>query len=199
MVGFIPGADRSQAMLLPIRIEDYIREDCAVRVIDAYVASLDLHKLGFEHARPAQTGRPGFDPADMLKHYIHGYLNALRSSRKLEKACRTNLEIISLRRTLHPDYKTIADFRRDNYTGIVGTSRGFVQFCREASLFAAQIARVCIDGKQLPNCIPDGSGSHRFGQARLFEARYVADFRRAAGVTSTLPWPALASMRKSLR
>jgi hypothetical protein len=135
----------------------------------------------------------------MLKLYIYGYPNALRSSRKLEKACRTNLEIIWLRRTLHPDYQAIAHFRRDNFTGIVGTSFGFVQFRREASLFVAQIARVCIDGKQLPNCILDGSRSHRFGRARLFEARYVTDFRRAAGVTSTLPWHALASMRKSLR
>jgi transposase len=148
MVGFIPGADRSQPMLLPAMIEDYIDADCAVRVIDAYVASLDLHKLGFE-ALPAKTGRPGFDPADMLKLYIYGYLNALRSSRKLEKACRTNLEIIWLLRTLAPDYKTIADFRRDNHTGIVGTCRAFVQFCREANLFAVQIARVTVDGTKL--------------------------------------------------
>ena len=149
MAGFIPGADRSQPMLLPATIEGYIHADCAVRVIDAYVASLDLHQLGFEHARPARTGRPGFDPADLLKLYIYGYLNALRSSRKLEKACRTNLEIIWLLRTLTPDYKTIADFRRDNHTGIVGTCRAFVQFCREADLFAAQIARVTIDGTKL--------------------------------------------------
>jgi transposase len=136
-------------MLLPSMVGDYIAADCAVRVIDAFVASLDTHKLGFERARPAQTGRPGFDPSDMLRLYIYGYLNNLRSSRRLEKACRINLEIIWLLRTLTPDYKTIADFRRDNNAGITGACRAFVQFCRKANLFAAQVAQVAIDGTKL--------------------------------------------------
>jgi transposase len=136
-------------MLLPAMVGDYIAADCAVRVIDAFVASLDMHKLGFERARPAQTGRPGFDPSDMLRLYIYGYLNNLRSSRRLEKACRINLEIIWLLRTLTPDYKTIADFRRDNNTGVTGACRAFVQFCRKANLFAAQVAQVAIDGTKL--------------------------------------------------
>ncbi len=148
-MNFISGADRSQPMLLPAMVEDYIAADCAVRVIDAFVASLDMHKLGFARARPAQTGRPGFDPSDMLRLYIYGYLNNLRSSRRLEKACRINLEIVWLLRKLAPDYKTIADFRRDNNAGITGACRAFVQFCRRANLFAAQLAQVAIDGTKL--------------------------------------------------
>lgn len=136
-------------MLLPAMVEDYIGAEAAVRVIDAFVASLDMHKLGFERARPAATGRPGFDPSDMLRLYIYGYLNNLRSSRRLEKACLINLEMVWLLRTLAPDYKTIADFRRDNNAGVTGACRAFVRFCREANLFAAQVAQVTVDGTKL--------------------------------------------------
>ena len=91
MSGFITGAERDQSMLLPAMVDDYIVADAAVRVIEAFVASLELHKLGFEHARPAATGRPAYDPGDMLRLYIYGYLTGLRSSRRLEKACHINL------------------------------------------------------------------------------------------------------------
>ena len=134
-------------MLLPAMVEDYVRADAAVRVIDAFVASLDLHQLGFERARPKMTGPPGYDPATLLKLYIYGYLNNLRSSRKLEQACLINLEIIWLTCALRPDFKTIADFRRDNPIGITGACRSFVRFCRKMGLFAQAVAT--IDGTKL--------------------------------------------------
>ena len=140
MAGFIAGADRDQPMLLPALVDDYITADAAVRVIDAFVASLDMHALGFGRPRPALTGRPGYDPRGLLKLYIYGYLNGLRSSRRLEKACTINLEVIWLLRKLAPDFKTIADFRRDNHCGVTGACKAFVRFCRQGGLFAAAVA-----------------------------------------------------------
>jgi transposase len=147
MAGFIAGADRDQPMLLPALVDDYIAPDAAVRVIDAFVASLDMHQLGFGRPRPALTGRPGYDPRGLLKLYIYGYLNGLRSSRRLENACRINLEVIWLLRKLAPDFKTIADFRRDNHCGVSGACKAFVRFCRQAGLFAAAVA--VIDGSKV--------------------------------------------------
>jgi transposase len=147
LAGFKTGAARDQPLLLPALVDDYVQADAAVRVIDAFVASLDMHRLGFERARPAATGRPGYDPCELLRLYIYGYLNSLRSSRKLERACHINLELIWLLRQLAPDFKTIADFRRDNHPGIIGACRAFVQFCRDAGLFAGTIA--AIDGTKL--------------------------------------------------
>jgi transposase len=147
MAGFISAADRHQPMLLPPTVEGFIAKDASVRVIDAFVASLDMHGLGFDRAAPAKTGRPGYDPATLLRLYIYGYVNQVRSSRRLEKACRINLEVIWLLGGLTPDHKTIADFRRDNHAGITGTCASFVQFCREAGLFDGSSA--VIDGSKV--------------------------------------------------
>jgi len=105
---------------------------------------LDFIALGFERAKPASTGRPGYDPRDLLKLYIYGYLNEVRSSRRLERECRRNLEVLWLMRRLVPDHKTIADFRRDNGLAIVASCRTFVLFCRDQGLFVARL--VAIDG-----------------------------------------------------
>lgn len=128
-------------------VDDYVSPDAAVRVIDAFVASLDMVRLGFGRPTPAPTGRPGYDPRDMLRLYIYGYLNAVRSSRKLERACAINLELHWLLCQRAPDFKTIADFRRDNAAAIVGACRAFVLFCRDQGLFAAAIA--AIDGTKV--------------------------------------------------
>jgi transposase len=147
MAGFITGDDLDQPMLLPAMVQDYIAADASVRVIDAFVKSLDLHKLGFERARPNVTGRPGYEPGLLLRLYIYGYLNGPRSSRRLEKACRINLEVIWLARRLAPDFKTIADFRRDNHAGITGACKAFVRFCRDVGLFDG--ATATIDGTKV--------------------------------------------------
>lgn len=145
-MGYIAGDERDQGFLLPARIEDYVSADAAVRVIDAFADGLDLAGLGFTRAAPASTGRPGYDPRDLLKLYVWGYFNEVRSSRRLERACRRDVEAMWLMRRLAPDFKTIADFRRDNGAAIVGACRAFVFLCRDAGLFSARL--VAIDGSK---------------------------------------------------
>ncbi len=128
---FIEGADRRQATLLPEAIEDYVGEENPVRVIDAFVDMLDLAALGFDGVIPEETGRPSYHPATMLKIYVYGYLNQVQSSRGLERECRRNLELIWLTSRLAPDFKTIADFRRDNGLAIRKVSAQFVALCRD--------------------------------------------------------------------
>lgn len=141
---YIVGEDRGQAALLPAVIDDYVAADAPVRVIDAFVDGLDMVGLGFGRAIPLATGRPPYDPRDLLKLYIWGYLNEVRSSRRLERECRRNVEAMWLLRRLAPDFKTIADFRRDNGSAIVGACRAFVILCRDAGLFSARL--VALDG-----------------------------------------------------
>ncbi|MBY6239584.1 IS1182 family transposase [Methylosinus sp. Sm6] len=143
-MSYVTGADRHQSAFLPPAIEDYVEKTAPVRVIDAFVNQLDFSALGFGRAIPASIGRPGYDPRDMLKLYVYGYLNEVRSSRRLERECRRNLELMWLVRRLAPDHKTIADFRRDNGAAIVGACRAFVLFCRDQGLFAARL--LAIDG-----------------------------------------------------
>jgi transposase len=126
-------------------------------VIDAFADGLDVVGLGFVRAVPAATGRPGYDPRDLLKLHVYGYLNEVRSSRKLERECGRIVELMWLLRRLAPDFKTIADFRRDNGPGIVGTCRAFVLFCREQGLFATRL--VALDGSKFRTAASAISGS----------------------------------------
>ncbi len=146
-MSYVQGEDRGQAALLPAAIEDYVAADAPVRVIDAFVDGLNVRGLGFGRSVPAVTGRPPYDPRDLLKLYVYGYLNEVRSSRRLERECFRNVEVMWLLRRLAPDFKTIADFRRDNGAAIVGTCRAFVLFCRDQGLFTARL--VALDGSKL--------------------------------------------------
>ena len=146
MKRFIEGEDRSQVTLLPECLDDYIAEDNPVRVVDAYVEELDLQQLGFEGAEPAATGRPAYHPAVLLKIYIYGYLNRIQSSRRLEREAQRNVELMWLTGRLAPDFKTIADFRRDNGAGIRNVCRRFIVLCRDLKLFSE--ALVAIDGSK---------------------------------------------------
>ena len=114
MKRFIEGEDRTQGTLLPECLDDYIGEDNPVRVVDAFVEELDLGDLGFAGVAAALTGRPGYHPAVLLKLYIYGYLNRIQSSRRLERECQRNVELMWLTSRLVLDFKTIADFRKDN-------------------------------------------------------------------------------------
>lgn len=145
-MSYIRGVDRGQGALLPAAIEDYVGGDAPVRVIDAFVDGLDVKGLRFGRSVPATMGRPAYDPRDLLKLYLYGYLNEVRSSRRLERECIRNVEVMWLVRRLAPDFKTIADFRRDNGAGIVGACRAFVLFCRDHGLFAARL--VALDGSK---------------------------------------------------
>jgi transposase len=142
MKRYIEGEDRSQATLLPEYLDDYIAEDNPVRAVDAFVEELDLKALGFEGADPAITGRPSYHPAVLLKIYIYGYLNRIPSSRRLEREALRNVELMWLTGRLAPDFKTIADFRRDNGVGIRNVCRRFVQLCRELRLFSQAIVAI---------------------------------------------------------
>lgn len=144
-MGFVEGRQREQGSLLPARLDDYVGAGSPVRVIDAFVGQLNMGELGFGRAAPAATGRPPYDPRDLLKLYVWGYLNEVRSSRKLERECGRNVEVMWLLRHLAPDHKTIANFRRDNAAGIVAASRALVAFCRAQGLVGRVVA---VDGSK---------------------------------------------------
>jgi len=146
MKRFIEGENRSQSTLFPESLDDYIAQDNAVRVVDAFVNKLDLKELGFDRAEPSATGRPAYQPATLLKIYVYGYLNRLQSSRRLERESHRNVELIWLTGRLMPDFKTISDFRKDNRKAIRRVCVEFVGVCRELELFSATL--VAIDGSK---------------------------------------------------
>ena len=145
MSGYIEGEDRHQATLFPERLDDYVGEDSAVRVIDVFIDDLDLSGLGFK-MNLNDTGRPAYHPSTLLKIYVYGYLNRVQSSRRLEREAQRNVELMWLTGLLAPDFKTIADFRRDNGKAIRLVCREFVMLCRKLNLFAD--AFVAIDGSK---------------------------------------------------
>ena len=143
---YVEGWNRSQSFLLPESINDYVGEDNPVWVVDVFVDELDLAELGFGCATPADTGRPAYHPAMLLKLHLYGYLNSVPSSRRLEREAQRNLEVLWLTGRLTPDFKTIADFRRDNGPAIKATCRQFVLLCRKLDLFSDSL--VAIDGSK---------------------------------------------------
>jgi transposase len=142
----IPGSDRSQLLLLPQAIDDYVAADNPVRFIDAFVDALDLKAAGFARVEAKATGRPGYAPGDLLKLYIYGYLNRIQSSRRLERETNRNIELMWLTGRLAPDFKTIADFRRDNGPAIRAACAQFLELCRQFNLFTRAV--VAIDGSK---------------------------------------------------
>jgi transposase len=146
MKRFIEGADRTQVSLLPDCVDDYVGTDNPVRVIEAFVEQLDLREMGFESVDPEVTGRPAYHPSVLLKIYIYGYLNRVQSSRRLEQETQRNLELMWLTGRLMPDFKTIANFRKDNGKAIRRVCRQFIVLCRELNLFTQ--ALVAIDGSK---------------------------------------------------
>ena len=145
MSGFIEGENRGQSTLFPERVDDYVAEDSPVRVVDVFIDGLDISGLGFK-AEPAETGRPGYHPRTMLKIYVYGYLNQVHSSRRLEREAQRNVELMWLTGRLAPDFKTIADFRKDNGEAIRLVCREFVMLCRKVNLLTDTL--VAIDGSK---------------------------------------------------
>jgi transposase len=143
----IHGSDRTQMLLLPEAVDDYVSADNPVRFIDAFVNGLDLAAAGFGRVLPKATGRPGYAPADLLKFYIYGYLNRVRSSRRLEAETHRNIEVIWLLGHLKPDFKTIADFRKDNKKAFRQVFREFVLLCRQLDLFGREL--LAVDGTRI--------------------------------------------------
>jgi len=143
MSAFLKGTDRSQVLMLPECVDDYVSGENPVRVIEAFVAQLDLTSVGIE-PMPSNTGRPGYDPRDLLGLYIYGYLHRVRSSRELERQTQRNLEVLWLLRGLRPDHKTISEFRREHLKSFKAVLRSFNLLCRELDLFGREL--VAIDG-----------------------------------------------------
>src|SRR5881392_1342303 len=143
---FIDGEDRMQQALLPHSLEDYVDWENPVRVIEIFIEELDLAALGFSGVTPAATGRPAYHPSTLLKIYLYGYLNRVQSSRRLEREAQRNIELMWLTGRLAPDFKTIADFRKDNGAAIQSVCRQFVELCRRLKLFTGAV--VAIDGSK---------------------------------------------------
>src|SRR6202167_4477764 len=166
----ISGFERDQILLLPEAVDDYAGADIPVRFMDAFVESLDLVKAGFARVRPEATGRPGYAPGDLLRLYIYGYLNRVRSSRRLEAETHRNIEVIWLLRHLKPDFKTIADFRRDNRHAFRAIFRQFVLLCRQLDLFGREL--LAVDGTRIKAV---NNKDRNFTRASLTEFIKLAD------------------------
>src|SRR5437773_9135294 len=178
MKRFIEGEDRTQVTLLPECLDDYIGEDNPVRVIDVFIDDLDLNGLDVEGVMPADTGRPAYHPAVLLKLYVYGYLNRLQSSRRLEREAQRNVELMWLTGRLTPDFKTIANFRKDNGRAIRSVCRQFVMLCQRLDLFTQAI--VAIDGSKFKAV---NNRDRNFTRAKM--QRRMAQTRR----TSRATWP----------
>src|SRR5579863_1476787 len=183
MKRFIEGEDRRQATLLPDSLEDYVTEDNPVRVVDVFIDELDLKALGFSGVAPEETGRPAYHPATLLKIYLYGYLNRLQSSRRLEREAQRNVELMWLTGRLAPDFKTIADFRKDNGAAIRAVCAQFVGLCRRLKLFTDAV--VAIDGSKF-KAVNNRDKNYtvakvtgRMGQVEASIARYLAALDRA--------------------
>src|SRR5260370_15040149 len=191
MVRFVVGDDRSQSTLFPERLDEYLGEDNPVRAIDVFVDELDLAKLGFDGVEPEATGRPAYHPATMLKIYVYGYLNRVQSSRRLERECQRNIELVWLTGRLMPDFKTIADFRKDNGEAIRKVCREFVVLCRRLELFSA--ASVAIDGSKFKAVNARDRNFTRAKMQRRLEqidesiARYLSQLDSADRQGATVP------------
>jgi transposase len=159
---YVKGESRQQTLLMPECIEDYVSAENPVRVLDAFVNKLDLAELGFVKTEIKDTGRPPYDPKDLLKLYVYGYINRIRSSRRLEKESWRNLEVIWLLQKLSPDHKTIANFRKDNAKALKGVFRSFVKLCVSLDLYGKELA--AIDGSKFKAV---NSTARNFSQERL--------------------------------
>src|SRR6266481_9934506 len=183
MKRFVEGEDRSQVTLLPECLDDFVVEDNPVRVIDVFIDELDLTGLGFAGVAPADTGRPAYHPAVLLKIYVYGYLNRLQSSRRLERETQRNVELMWLTGCLTPDFKTIADFRKDNGRAIRNVCRQFVVLCQRLDLFSQ--ALVAIDGSKFKAVnnrdrnFTRAKMQRRIAQIEENIARYLADMDTA--------------------
>ena len=205
MTRFINGLDRSQTSLLPACINDYVGADNPVRAIDAFVGMLGLGALGFTIV-PEATGRPGYHPSTLLGIYLYGYLNQVQSSRRLERECARNLELIWLTGQLKPDFKTIADFRRDNGVAIRKVCQQFVAFCRGIDLLDAKI--VAIDGSKFKAVNAKAKSftreklRRRLGEIDAAVDRYLSELDRADEVAEKtgmqMPEARIVRVRKKL-
>jgi len=161
-MSYVEGESREQRILFPEILDDYIGEDNVVRFIDTFVDGLEMEELGFDRSAPKETGRPPYDPRDLVKLYIYGYLNRIRTGRTLERECQRNVELMWLLRKLRPDFKTITDFRKDNRKVFKGVFRQFVWLCKGLGLVGGEL--VAVDGSKFKAV---NSGQRNFNEKKL--------------------------------
>jgi transposase len=172
-MGFIQGEGRTQGTLFPVVLDDLVPVDHVCRAIDAFVGRLDMNELVFERSEPAETGRPGYDPRDLLKLYLYGYLQQVRSSRRLEAECRRNVEVMWLLGRLIPDYKSIAEFRRIHREAVTEAGAELVRFARSVGLVRGEW--VAIDGSKFLAVSSARSVGEREAVERYLDAVETAD------------------------
>src|SRR5579875_295198 len=193
-MGYIAGEGRSQGTLFPVVLDDLVPVDHVCRVIDAFVEGLAMAELGFERAEAAETGRPGYDPRDLLKLYLYGYLHTLRSSRRLEAECRRNVELMWLLGRLYPDHKSIAEFRRIHRDAITAAGAELIRFARGCGLIRGEW--IAIDGSKFRAVASVDSTRERIALQRYLDGIEKADAEQQATVDPSAVQAAIEKLRK---
>ena len=193
-MGYIQGEGRNQGTLFPVVLDDFVPADHVCRVIDAFVEKLVLLELGFERAQAAETGRPGYDPRDLLKLYLYGYLNQIRSSRRLEAECRRNVELMWLLGRLYPDHKSIAEFRRMHRDAVTAAGAELVRFARGCGLIRGEW--IAIDGSKFRAVASIDSTRERLALQRYLDSIEKADEEQQASIDPSAVQTALEKLKQ---
>lgn len=193
-MGYVRGEGRKQGTLFPVCLEELIPDDHVCRVIDAFVDRLDMRDWGFERAEAADTGRPGYDPRDLLKLYLYGYLQQIRSSRRLESECRRNIELMWLLGRLAPDHKTIAEFRRLHRDGVTAAGAELVRLARSVGLVQGEW--IAIDGSKFQAVSSTRSVREREALERYLEQLEQSDWQDEVVIDSSAVASALEKLRQ---
>jgi transposase len=193
-MGHIQGEGRNQATLFPLVLDDFVPADHVCRVIDAFVEKLVMSELGFERAKAAETGRPGYDPRDLLKLYLYGYLSQIRSSRRLEAECRRNVELMWLLGRLYPDHKSVAEFRRMHRDAVTAAGAELVRFARGCGLIRGEW--IAIDGTKLRAVASIDSTRERLALQRYLDSIDKADEEQLASVDPSAVQTALQKLKQ---
>jgi transposase len=192
-MGYIQGEGRSQGTLFPVMLDDFVPADHVCRVIDAFVEMLVMSELGFERARAAETGRPGYDPRDLLKLYLYGYLNQIRSSRRLEAECRRNVELMWLLGRLYPDHKSIAEFRRMHRDAVIATGAELVRFAKSCGLIRGEW--IAIDGSKFRAVASIDTVRERVALQRYLDSVEKADIDQETKIDQSAVQAALEKLK----
>lgn len=195
-MGYIVGEGRTQGSLFPVTLEDLVPADHVCRVIEAFAASLEVSVLGFERAAPADTGRPGYDPRDLLKLYLYGYLQQIRSSRRLEAECRRNVELMWLLGRLYPDHKSISEFRRQHRDAVTQAGAQLIRFARSVGLIRGEW--IAIDGSKFQAVSSAKSVGERDAIARYLDRLEEADSQEEVIIDSSAVAMALEKLKTHL-
>jgi transposase len=193
-MGYILGEGRNQGTLFPVFLDDFVPADHMCRVIDAFVKKLAMSQLGFERAQAAETGRPGYDPRDLLKLYLYGYLNQIRSSRRLEAECRRNVELMWLIGRLYPDHKSIAEFRRMHRDAVTAAGAELVRFARGCGLIRGEW--IAIDGSKFRAVASVDSVRDRLALRRYLDSVEKADEEQQVNIDPAAVQAALEKLKQ---